>query len=393
MARRRYQKGSLALEGDRWVIRWREDELDDSGNITRRLRYRTIGTVQDYPTERLARREADNQMAAINASVAQPGRAVRLADFVVRWEASVLVNRKPAVQAQKRGHLKRYILPALGSLMLSRIGQEEVQGLVAQLTSTGRIKRHGIMNIIGTLSSILRTARKWGYSTGGFIRADLDLPTDTVPVVRRRFKPHEVEAIVDAAQGKARAMLATVALTGIRGGELMALQVENLDFETRSIRVTHTAWRGKLLSPKSAASADSVPMPEILAEVLLDYLETWQPNEAGLLFPNALGKPYNLTRFTCKKLWPILDRLGIARCGLHAFRRTVGTHMLASGASPKDVQRQLRHEDVKTTLRIYTEAIGDTQRKAAERVAGLLMSRKKEAGSVGAGRGMESGAL
>lgn len=370
MARRRYQKGSLALEGTRWVLRWREDEEQPDGTTKRQLRYQTLGSIDELPTERIARRHADQIMAKVNALTAQPGRAIRFADFVVRWQANVLAGRKPSVQQQKLGHLNRYLLPAFGEMTLSQIGQEQAQKLVSQLGK--RMKRHSVLNIVGTLSGILRAGRKWGYVVGPFVRADLDLPTDTQPVVRRRFTPDQVRAIIDAAEGKTKAMLATIAMTGIRGGELMALTIENLDFDARQISVTHTVYKGQLLSPKSHASAAPVPMPEPLAAILLAYLETWEANALGLLFPNALGRPFNLTRFTVKRLWPLLDRLGLPHCGLHAFRRTLGTHMLASGASPKDVQKQLRHEDVRTTLRIYTESIGDAQRNAAEKVAAIL---------------------
>lgn len=371
MARRRYQKGSLALEGNRWVLRWREDEEQPDGTAKRQLRYQTIGTTDDFPTQRLARRHADQIISNVNAlTTAQPGRTVRFAEFVVRWQANVLAGRKPSVQHQKLGHLNRYLLPAFGGMMISQIGQEQAQSLITQLAQ--RMKRHSVLNIVGTLSGILRTARKWGYITGPFMRADLDLPTDTKPVMRRRFTPEQVRAIIDAAQGKTKVMLVTIALTGIRGGELMALCVEDLDFDARQINVVHTVYKGKLLTPKSRASAAPVPMPEPLAELLVEYLKTWEANALGLLFPNAIGRPFNLTRFTVKRLWPLLDKMGMPRCGLHAFRRTLGTHMLASGASPKDVQKQLRHEDVRTTLRIYTESIGDAQRRAAEKVAAIL---------------------
>ena len=129
-------------------------------------------------------------------------------------------------------------------------------------------------------------------------------------------------------------------------------------------------------------------MTEPIVEILMAYLETWEPNPLGLMFPNALGRPFNLTKFTVKRLWPLLDRLNLPRCGLHAFRRTLATHMLANGASPKDVQKQLRHEDVRTTLKIYTESIGEDQRRAAERVAAILYgsprSRRRVSSTVAA---------
>jgi integrase len=46
--------------------------------------------------------------------------------------------------------------------------------------------------------------------------------------------------------------------------------------------------------------------------------------------------------------------------------------LLDSGASPKVVQRQLRHSDARTTLEIYGHVVGDAHREAVEKVASVL---------------------
>jgi hypothetical protein len=64
------------------------------------------------------------------------------------------------------------------------------------------------------------------------------------------------------------------------------------------------------------------------------------------------------------RLWTALR---LARISSHA-RRT----LLDSGATPKVVQRQLRHSDARTTLEICGHLIGDAQRQAVEQVASVL---------------------
>jgi hypothetical protein len=71
-------------------------------------------------------------------------------------------------------------------------------------------------------------------------------------------------------------------------------------------------------------------------------------------------------------LWPVLDLLAIPRCGLHAFRHTHTSLLLDTGATPKVVQRQLRHADPRVTLGIYAHALGDAHREAVERVASAV---------------------
>src|SRR6266704_1256802 len=84
------------------------------------------------------------------------------------------------------------------------------------------------------------------------------------------------------------------------------------------------------------------------------------------------GRPPSSNKVVEYRLWTILDALGIPRCGLHAFRHSHTALLLDSGATPKVVQRQLRHADARTTLEIYGHLVGDAHRDAVENVASIL---------------------
>ena len=72
------------------------------------------------------------------------------------------------------------------------------------------------------------------------------------------------------------------------------------------------------------------------------------------------------------RLWPILDALNIPRCGIHALRDTHSSMLVESGAPVSVAQAQLGHADPSVTLSIYSHVIGDSQRRAVEKVAGIL---------------------
>jgi len=113
-------------------------------------------------------------------------------------------------------------------------------------------------------------------------------------------------------------------------------------------------------------------MPSALEAMLKSYLDHhWKPNAPGLLFPNRNGtKPRwrdNVVKYGLK---PVLKKLGLPThdVGLHAFRHRLATE-LADAAVPLPVlQQQMRHADVRTTLRIYTRAIPASQRDAMEQI-------------------------
>ncbi len=169
-----------------------------------------------------------------------------------------------------------------------------------------------------------------------------------------------------------RTMFAIAAMTGMRVGEILALQTNDLDFERRMIHVRRSVWQGQIQTVKSKASKAPVPMPDALSVMIKAYLESWQPNPAKLLFINRRGRPYSSNKVVQKALWPLLEKLNIPKCGLHAFRHMHSSLLLDTGASPTVTQAQLRHSDARITLGVYGHVIGDSQRNAVEKVANLL---------------------
>jgi integrase len=161
------------------------------------------------------------------------------------------------------------------------------------------------------------------------------------------------------------------------------LEVEDLDFERRLIFIRRSAWRGTLQTTKSKASKAALPMPEPLAAILARYLEAWKPNPMRLVFMNRRGRPFNANKVRTLGLQPVLVRLGIPRCGLHAFRHTHSSLLLDVGAPPTVAQAQLRHSDARITLGIYGHVVGDSQRNAVEKVAQLLRPDAPKSGKSG----------
>ena len=72
-------------------------------------------------------------------------------------------------------------------------------------------------------------------------------------------------------------------------------------------------------------------------------------------------------------LKPLLRKLGIDDgAGLHAFRHGLATELAEASVPITVLQTQMRHADVKTTFRVYTHIIPQSQREAMER-AGMAI--------------------
>jgi integrase len=371
MARRRYQRGSVFLRGKKpvWIGRFREDVVGENGAVIRRRCSIVLGTKRDFPTKHLAERQLDAELARINAPSYRAGRVATLNEFAERWKAEILSKRKPSTAHAAQSHLRNQILPILGKLKLSEIGTENQQSFVTRLSGT--VSRKTLLNIVGTLSSMLRTAKAWGYVVQGVDFSNLVLPQRSEIQIAACFTAQQVRAILARATGQYHVMFAIAATTGLRAGEILGLKAEDFDFEGRLLHIRRSVWRGKLQTPKSVKSEATIPIPAMLVEIVRPHVDLLL-NPQGWLFLNSRGKFFIAENAVRQGLTPILDALKIPHCGFHAFRHALSSLLLDSGAAPTVAQAQLRHADPRVTLGVYGHVVGDAHREAIEKVAAIL---------------------
>jgi integrase len=339
MARRRYQKGRVILRGKAhpvWVGRWREDVIEADGTIKRVERSEILGTKRELPTKCLATRRLELELARINSPTYRARRTATLAEFSEKWERLVLTQHKPSTVRAAQSHLRSHVLPQLGRLRLDQIGREQQQIFVSKLSETA--SRKTVLNVLGTLSTMLQTAKKWGYISELVHAGELALPDQGPQAEARFFTPDQVRQIIDLAEEPFRTMFAVLAMTAMRAGELSALTLDDLDFDRRIIQVRRSVWRGRVQSLKSKASQKPLPMPGVLVEILREYLKSWRETPERWLFSNSRGRPYSTNNVVQRTLWPILDALRIPRCGLHAFRHYLSFLTMSSGSGHRLVQ-------------------------------------------------------
>ena len=75
-----------------------------------------------------------------------------------------------------------------------------------------------------------------------------------------------------------------------------------------------------------------------------------------------------------KQLHPLSVKLGIPLGGFHSMRHGAASSLLADGATPAVVQKQLRHSDPRITLGIYGHVVGSQQRDAVQNRAARIVN-------------------
>jgi integrase/recombinase XerD len=182
-------------------------------------------------------------------------------------------------------------------------------------------------------------------------------PTELITTPKRsRALPdvlsvEEIEQIInsislDTTKGKRdRAMLELLYSCGLRVSELIALRLSDLFFGEGYVRVLGKGSKQRL-----------VPIGNVARERIMLYLDCRESKKAkdkDILFLNNRGKA--LTRimvFTIIR--EAVERAGIDKTvSPHTFRHSFATHLLAGGASIRQVQDLLGHENI-TTTEIYT---------------------------------------
>jgi integrase len=379
LARRRYQKGSVFLRGTKnqvWVGRWREDVIED-GRIRREYRSEVLGSKSDYPTKRLALRALEKRLSVVNDLRYRARPTAIFTDFASRWESLVLIQHKPSTQVTIRSHLRKHLVPHFGHLQMREIELEEVQRFVSSVKVSAKTAK----NLFATMQMLWKSARAWGYVAHDAV-SGVVLPRRH-RVSRRFFSLEEIQRILEATSEPLHTFYWLAVETGMRAGELCGLQIGDFDLERGSVSIRRSVWRGKFQSPKSESAVRSFSLsPRIVAHIA-DRTKRWTPNERGLLFATRNGTPLDANLLVKRKLYPLLDSLGIERGGLHAFRHANSTLMDRLGVPLKVRQQRLGHSDSSLTLDVYTHVADEDDVRVAGELDGILhpLAPKNENGS------------
>jgi integrase len=376
MARPRYQDGSLVVRGKRrkvWLLRWREDVLHTDGSVARIHRAETLGPVSKI-TRQQARAVLQERIGTANQVRRCPQATMTLEEFVrVEWRPNAELALKRSTVKYYVFQLQRHILPALGSYSLCEFDRSRIEGLLSDLRQKGHA-RPTIRGVRATLSTVLQAAIERGYLDKNPAHG-IRIRDMAAKVQRRFYTPEQVRLLLPELGEPCRMIVQLAALTGLRIGEILALRWKRIDFMRGTIEVAETFSDGEFGAPKTRSSNRVLPMSQLL-HGLLEIHRVGINNRStdDLVFSTPKGMPLNPKNLYNRVLAPACDRIKQPRVSWHSFRHTHATLLADVGESIKTAQSLLGHSDLGTTLNTYAHVIPDSQRRAVERVAGILFS-------------------
>ena len=178
----------------------------------------------------------------------------------------------------------------------------------------------------------------------------------------------EFRKFIDSVMNKRLSYMAFMILywTGMRLGELLALNPKDVDLEKRTISITKSYQRlGKkdvITPPKTSKSKRVITIPEFLAAYIKDYMDSlYDLQEDDRLFP--------ITKYYLEhEMQRGIKESGVKRIRVHDLRHSHASMLIELGFSPLEIANRLGHEKVETTLNTYAHLYPNKQTKLAERL-------------------------
>lgn len=306
-----------------------------------------------------------------------------------RWLLTWLENYvKPAV---KRRTYEKYreitalhLVNELGEYELDALTPARLQNFTVGLLSCGNLKNSGGLHAatVNCIITVIQHSLKTAYAVG-----EVNAYTgDRIqrPAVRKKeincFTIDEQKKIERAVFSKNGTKMYGVVLcmyTGLRIGELLALEKCDVDMDKRTIRVNKSCrdckdGKGRFTrcvdTPKTPSSIRLIPIP---AQLMGRVKELLTRSDGDYLI-NSNGENPLAVRSYQRSFELLLKKLGIEHRGFHALRHTFATRALECGMDVKTLSEILGHKNPSTTLLHYAHSLDEHKNAMMNRVGELF---------------------
>lgn len=212
------------------------------------------------------------------------------------------------------------------------------------------------------------------------VKSDVGKPSDK----REALTIDEQKKFLEGATGQSyENQYRFILQTGLRTGELIALQWKNVDFEKRiltidsSMEYRYTVGEWRIGEPKSKSGYRTIPLTEEAIRILKDQKEKNKkiqetPVEfSEYIFLCRKGTPVKNSTYDTS-LFKICDKMEIKRFSMHVLRHTFATRCIEAGMKPKTLQMLLGHSNIGITMNLYVHTTEEEKKKEIELVAEAL---------------------
>lgn len=296
--------------------------------------------------------------------------AFPLYQWVNQWLVEIQGKVKPATYASYQYKMDHYILPTLAENLLNELDEEKIKEIVAQWR-TSNLSHSTIRVLFQVLNNCLSFAVKKGILKTNPCEA-IYLPIQQKRRIQALSKREQnaLEGVVKEADSKKGLPITLALQTGMRIGEIAALQWKNIDFDLNVIYVEQTFQRVSyfnrekkqsqlvLSSPKTVSSKRIIPMTKFVRKTLLKE----KKKRTGDFVFSVNGHPCEprLINYHFQKLAKKAQVIGKH---FHQLRHTFATRCVEKNRDIASVSALLGHASTQMTLDTYSSALIEQRMK------------------------------
>lgn len=302
------------------------------------------------------------------------------------WLDAWLKSKKSVVKestfVRYRNIIKNHIKPQLGEYQISRINTEIMERYISHALTQGRLDEKGglsaksMTDILVIIKETFKFAQKNNAAVHcNFQRVTIRRNLREMRVLSRSEEQRLLQLLFDNTDRYKLGVLLCL-YTGIRIGELCALQWDSISFADRTLRVKHTMQRLqtadndseckthiRITEPKSFSAIRTIPLPDFLLQKMKLFAES---PSAYLLSGDR--NQYIEPRTMQYKFKRFLSDANICDANFHSLRHTFATRCIEVGFDVKTLSEILGHSSVKITLDKYVHSSMEQKRNNMEKL-------------------------
>jgi len=254
--------------------------------------------------------------------------------------------------------IKLYLLDSLGNQRLDFITKFNIRKLLLEKQNQGLV----VNNIRICLSAIFQHAVDQEIlSVNPAHGLGKSFPSRKMfePKILNKNQVRTFLKVVQQYKPQHYAFFLTAFRSGMRLGELLALTWENVNFNTKQIKVCRSYSHNHFDVPKS----NKVRFVDMSRGLQVELKNCYQKNSTGLVFAGNNGKPLSDNRVR-KVFYRLLHQAGLPKIRIHDIRHTYASLLLQTGAPIHYVKEQLGHSSITTTVDLYGHVSPGANRNA-----------------------------
>jgi integrase len=305
-------------------------------------------------------------------------------DAAAHWLAAhvSLEQIRDSTHAEYARALRLYAFPRFGEKPVTAITRADVRDLLVGMMADGK-SRSLARNLLAPVRQTFNQLIDDGIVTsnpasrmGQYLKTRVDPRTEIAFLT-----PDEEDTLLAAAlrhAPRAYPLLLCALRTGLRFGELLGLQWDDVDERGRFIEVRRTLRDGqedrRVALPKNGRIRRvdlSGQLAEELRRLRVERSRETLANGWGALpwvFVSSEGRPLFKANFAQRVFHPLLKKAALRRIRFHDLRHTFASRLLQNGESPAYVKEQMGHASIKITVDTYGHLIPGSNKAAVDRL-------------------------